>query len=116
MCVFEEYLAPLQAEHVRARMRRVRAILLEEAPEATESKAYGMPAYKLGGKPLLYLAAYPRHIGFYPTSEGILAIKDQLTGYQHSKGAVRIPHDTPLPEELIRSWIRRRLQQVLSSP
>ena len=33
--------------------------------DAMESMAYGMPAYKLNGKPLVYFAGHKNHIGFY---------------------------------------------------
>ena len=35
-----------------------------------ESIAYGMPAYKTVGNPLVYFAAFKKHIGFYATPSG----------------------------------------------
>ena len=50
---------------VRQRLEQIRTIIKNTAPDAEESISYGMPAYKLGGKPLVYFAAFPKHIGFY---------------------------------------------------
>ncbi|MGL5860205.1 MAG: iron chaperone, partial [Phycicoccus sp.] len=60
----DAYLAGLSGE-VRTRLDDMRRVIRETAPEAVESIAYGMPAYTLDGKPLVYVAGYDRHVGFY---------------------------------------------------
>ncbi len=49
----------------------------------------------------MYIAAYERHIGFYPTGAGIAAFSHRLNDWKHSKGAVQFPHDQPFPTALI---------------
>jgi len=75
----------------------------ERAPELVRCISYGMPAFRKGlkGPVLVYIAAYERHIGFYPTGAGIAAFEHRLDRWKHSKGAVQFPHDAPLPLELI---------------
>lgn len=68
-----------------------------------------MPAYMLHG-PLVYFAAYKKHIGFYPTPSGISAFKDELTAYKSSKGAVQFPISEPLPFDLIRRMVKYRVE------
>ena len=43
-----------------------------------------MPTFALRGN-LVHFAAYKNHIGFYPTSSGIAAFKDELSQYKGAK-------------------------------
>jgi len=58
-------------------LQKFRDTVRRAAPDAEEVVSYGMPAYKLAGV-LVYFAAHTRHIGFYPTSTGIAAFKQEL--------------------------------------
>jgi uncharacterized protein YdhG (YjbR/CyaY superfamily) len=97
-------------EPVRTLLNAMRAIIRSEAPEAVERISYRMPAFDRNGI-LVYFAGYARHIGFYPTSSGIEAFKNELGEYKYSKGAIRFPIDRPLPEALIRRIVRFRLEE-----
>ena len=66
----DAYIAQAPAP-VQARLKKLRQTIRALAPEAEESISYGMPAYKLHGRPLVYFAAFERHIGFYPIPSGI---------------------------------------------
>jgi uncharacterized protein YdhG (YjbR/CyaY superfamily) len=84
----------------------MRRIILENAPESEESISYGMPAYKLQGKPLVYFAGYKKHIGFYATPSGHSAFKIELSKYKQGKGSVQFPLTEELPLELIVKIVR----------
>ena len=56
-------------DDVQERLGQVRSLMRSVAPDAVESISYGMPAYKLHGKPLIYFAGYAKHIGVYPLPE-----------------------------------------------
>lgn len=43
-------------------LKQVRNIILKADPNLIESISYGMPAYKLFDKPLVYFAAFKNHI------------------------------------------------------
>jgi uncharacterized protein YdhG (YjbR/CyaY superfamily) len=90
----------------------VRQTIREAAPGATESMSYGMPAYKLHGKPMAYFGAHTRHIGFYPTPAPIEEFSADLAGYKVSKGAVQLPLDRPIPYDLITRMVRARVRAV----
>ena len=91
-------------------LMKMRTEVKDAAPEAEEVISYGMPAYKIN-RVFVYFALYAKHIGFYPTGEGIEAFKEQLTAYKSSKGAVQFPLDKPLPEALIREMVRYKMQR-----
>ncbi len=99
---------------VQTKLRQVRRTIRKAAPKAVESIAYGMPAYKLGGKPLVYFAAFPKHIGFYATPTGHAAFKKELAKYKQGKGSVQFPLTEPIPITLIARIVTFRSQQLSS--
>lgn len=109
----DEYLTSFP-ENIQTRLQQLRAIVNELAPNAVESIGYGMPAFKLNGKPLVYFAAFEKHIGFYPIPSGMIAFKKELAIYKQGKGSVQFPLDQPLPIELIRRIVAFRVKENLS--
>lgn len=99
------------SENVREKLIEMRKIILENAPEATESFAYGMPAYKLNGRPLVYFAGFKNHIGFYATPSGHEEFKDELAGYKQGKGSVQFPIGNPLPLDLVKRIVLYRIKE-----
>ena len=95
----EEYIAS-QEESLRPRLEQLRSIIHEAIPDAEEKMAWAMPTFRKG-RNLIHFAAFKKHIGLYPGEEAVAALAEELSGYRVSKGTVRIPHDQPLPEELI---------------
>ncbi len=93
-------------EEIQVVMRDVRKTILEAAPEASESISYGMPAYKLNGKPLVYFAAFKNHIGLYATPKGHAAFEKALSVYKQGKGSVQFPLGQPIPLQLIGEIVR----------
>lgn len=92
-------------------LQNIRKVIQEVAPNAEEGISYGMPAYKLGGKPLVYFAAFDKHIGFYATPTGHSAFKKELSIYKHGKGSVQFPLNQPIPIELIKKIVRFRVEE-----
>lgn len=107
----DEYIGQFSGE-VNARLQQMRELVRAEAPEAVESVAYGMPAYKLNGKPLVYFAGYEKHIGFYATPNGHEAFAEEFAKYKQGKGSVQFPNDQPLPLGLVKRVVVYRKQQV----
>lgn len=89
-------------------LNQIRETIKTAAPEAEESISYGMPAYKYKG-PLVYFGAYEKHIGFYPTGEGMLAFAPKLSDYKTSKGAVQFQLNEPIPFDLIVEMVIHRM-------
>jgi uncharacterized protein YdhG (YjbR/CyaY superfamily) len=92
-------------------LNQIRMIILQEAPDAIESMAYQMPAYKLRGKPLIYFAGFKNHIGLYATPSAHFEFKDELSGYKHGKGSVQFPLNQPIPFDLIRRMVKFRVME-----
>ena len=88
-------------EDVQKKLREMRQLIKENSPEAVEGMSYGMPAYKLCGKPLVYFGGFAKHIGFYATPSGHEKFKSELSAYKQGKGSVQFPLHEPLPSGLI---------------
>ncbi|WP_144024639.1 iron chaperone [Paenibacillus odorifer] len=93
-------------------LNTLRKVIKEAAPEAEEKISYQMPTFALHGN-LVHFAAYPKHIGFYPTPSGINAFKDELSGYKGAKGSIQFPIDKPMPYELISKIVTFRVAENL---
>jgi len=89
-------------------LKQVRETILNAAPKAEESISYGMPAYKIHGKPLVYFAGYEKHIGFYATPTGHEAFKKDLAAYKQGKGSVQFPLNEKIPFSLIKKIVQFR--------
>jgi uncharacterized protein YdhG (YjbR/CyaY superfamily) len=106
----DRYIA-LFPESTQQILRAIRAIILEEAPHSVESIAYGMPAYKTNGKPLVYFAAFKNHIGFYATPTGHKAFAQELSNYKQGKGSVQFPLNKEIPFNLIKRIVEFRVKE-----
>lgn len=106
----EEYIESFP-ENIQTLLIRVREIIQENAPEAIEEISYGMPAYNYHGKPLVYFAAFSKHIGFYATPSGHKQFEKELSSYKQGKGSVQFSLDQPLPYKLIAEMVQFRVQE-----
>jgi len=107
----DEYIR-LFPDDIQALLQSLRQTIRETAPDAEETISYQMPAFKQNGM-LVYFAAFKKHIGFYPTSSGIEAFREELSAYEGSKGTVRFPIDKPLPLDLVRDIVKFRVRENL---
>jgi len=98
---------------VQELLEQVRLIIKNTAPDAEESISYGMPAYKLNSKPLVYFAGYKKHIGLYATPSGHEAFAEALSQYKKGKGSVQFPVNEPLPLDLIERIVAFRKNENL---
>ena len=103
-----EYFAS-QAPPARKRLKEIRDIVRTIAPGADEVFSYGVPGFKLNGKPLVWYAAFKSHMSLYPMTAAIRrAHATALKGYKMSTGTVQFPLDKPLPAPSIAPQPARR--------
>ncbi|MBV5315712.1 MAG: DUF1801 domain-containing protein [Prolixibacteraceae bacterium] len=108
----DEYIASFP-DDIQLILNKVRATIRQAAPDAEESIGYGMPAYKLKGKPLVYFAGYKGHVGFYATPSGHTEFAKELSKYKQGKGSVQFPLDQPIPYDLIAQIVEFRVIENL---
>jgi uncharacterized protein YdhG (YjbR/CyaY superfamily) len=100
-------------ENIQNLLNQMRQTIRETAPDAIESIGYGMPAYKLNKKPLVYFAGYAKHIGFYATPTGHEKFAAELSKYKQGKGSVQFPVNQILPLDLIKRIVEFRMEENL---
>jgi uncharacterized protein YdhG (YjbR/CyaY superfamily) len=106
----DEYIAtfPLEIQKI---LNQVRMTIKKVAPKAEEKISYGMPAFRLHNKDLIYFAAFAKHIGVYALPSGNEAFKKELTKYKTGKGSIQFPLDRPIPFDLLAKIVQFRAQE-----
>ena len=95
---------------VRKILIKMRQTIRKAAPAADEKVSYMMPAFVLNG-PLVYFAAFEKHVSFFPTSSGVEKFARELAAYETSKGTVRFPLGRPIPYGLIAKIVKFRVKE-----
>ena len=109
----EAYLANV-ADPYRGMLERIRNIVREEAPDAQEVMAYGIPTFKLAGN-LVHYAAFTSHCSFFPgRAIDDASLKKELVGFRLSKGTIQFTPDNPLPDAVVRQIVRIRIAENLA--
>ncbi len=95
-------------------LETIRTTIKIAAPGAEETISYGIPTFTVGGKYLVYFAAYKNHIGLYPVPGGTKEFEKDFLSYKTSgKGTIQFPSDKPMPLKLITKIVKFRLKENL---
>lgn len=77
---------------------RVRAAIRKAMPDAEETISYNIPAYKIDGRAVLYLAGWKEHFSIYPIGA---AFGEEIKPYIAGKGTLKFPFAEKVPIALI---------------
>jgi uncharacterized protein YdhG (YjbR/CyaY superfamily) len=106
----DEYLAALPAAQ-RVALEKLRKTIRAAAPKAEECISYGIPAFRLN-RMLVGFGAAAKHCAFYPMSSATVAAhKEELKGFDTSKGTIRFQPEHPLPAALVRKLVKARIAE-----
>jgi uncharacterized protein YdhG (YjbR/CyaY superfamily) len=106
-----EYLSGVNADQ-RAALQKLRRTIRAVAPTAEECISYGIPAFRLGGRSLVFFGAWASHCSFYPGSSAALKeFRDDLKDFQTSKGTIRFSPDKALPRALVKKLVKARMAE-----
>jgi uncharacterized protein YdhG (YjbR/CyaY superfamily) len=106
------YLAALSPD-ARRELKKVRELVRAAVPDAVEHFSYGIPGFKLEGRPLVWYAAFKEHFSLFPMTESIrTAHAKQLDGYETSKGTIRFPWSDPPSPTLVRRLVKARAAEA----
>ncbi len=106
----DEYLVTL-SEDKAAALEKLRRAIRAAAPDAEECISYRLPAFRQNGM-LVGFGATANHCAFYLMSGRMVeAHKEELEGYDTSKGTIRFQANKPLPVALVRKLVKARLAE-----
>ncbi len=115
LTTIDEYLADANPDQRRT-LNKLRAIVRAAAPEAQECISYGIPAFRLNGRPLVFFAAWTNHCSLYPGNSAILKhFRDDLKDFEIRKGTIRFLPNSPLPIALVKKLVKARVADVTDS-
>src|SRR5213596_3040047 len=107
----DEYLATAKPDQRRT-LAKLRNTIHALAPKVEECISYGIPAFRLNGRSLVFFGAWANHCSFYPGSSATLKnFRDDLKGFQISKGTIRFSPDNPLPLALVKKLVKTRISE-----
>lgn len=111
----DAYLASLPSDR-RVVLQKLRETIRAAAPGAEEGFSYGLPAFRLDGRPLVCFGSASNHCSFFPMSPAVIAAnKSALKGYETSKGTIRFLPEKPLPDVLVKKIVRARVAELEQS-
>jgi uncharacterized protein YdhG (YjbR/CyaY superfamily) len=105
----DEYISQAP-EVLQGKLKEIRSVIQEVAPQAEEKLSYGMPYYGYKGR-LAYFAYARNHVGLYVMPPIIEDHKKELEGYVTAKATVQFPLDQDLPIPLIRKLVTAGVKQ-----
>jgi uncharacterized protein YdhG (YjbR/CyaY superfamily) len=106
------YVAALPDDR-RVAVEELRRTIRAAAPDAIESIAYDMPAFRLNDMFLVSYAAFKNHYSLFPASGAVrAALGDQIWPYIVGEGTIRFPTKSPLPLDLVTEVVRIRLDEL----
>jgi uncharacterized protein YdhG (YjbR/CyaY superfamily) len=98
-------------EDARIMLEKMRAIIRQAAPKATEKLYYSMPAFAHHGALVCY-AVFTNHCSLFPMSSAMLReFQEELGAYETSKGTIRFPLGKRLPVTLIKKIVKARIAE-----
>lgn len=104
----DEYIA-LSPEKIQEKLKALRNVIKETAPEAEERISYSMPFYSYKGR-FAYFSFTKSHIGLYIPPPVIQEHAKELEAYQTATATVRFPLNEDLPFPLIKKLLKARMK------
>ena len=100
----------------RAELKKIRATIRAEAPAAVDGFSYGIPGFRLEGKPLVWYAAWKEHTSMYPLTSGAkAALGTKIDKYKTSKGTIQFPLSEPVPLNVVKRIVKARVAEIRNS-
>ena len=112
MELFEEYLAKIENETHRSRMREVLAWVKDTFPTLAPKIAWNQPMFTDHGTFIVGFSAAKGHFAVSPEAQGIAAFSNDIAkaGYSQTSNLFRIQWDEPVDFPLLERIIRYNIE------
>ena len=109
----DDYLAGLPPDR-RAALESLRQTIRAAAPDAEETIAYSMPAFRSHGRQFLVsYGNYKDHYSLFPASGAVMeALGPELAPYLTGKATIQFPIDRPIPLAMVTWIVNVRLAEI----
>jgi uncharacterized protein YdhG (YjbR/CyaY superfamily) len=107
----DEYLTHVQPDQ-RVALQKLRRTIHAVTPGAEECISYGIPAFRLNERSLVFFGAWANHCALYPGSSTTLKkFRNELSDFHISKGTIRFSAGKPLTAALVRKLVKARIAE-----
>ncbi len=111
----DAFLADLP-EDLGAALETLREQIAAAAPDAVETIAYGVPAFRYRGRPLISFSAGRQGTGpcalYVQSLAAMNTLRELLEPYRVGKGTIHFTPEAPLPAELVTELVRARMVET----
>ena len=105
-----DYLNSMQPE-VRKTLQAVRRSIMASAKDLEATISYGIPAFKLNGKAVIYIAGFKNHCSLYPmTRDLVKKLGSNLDKFVIKGSTLQYEIGSPLPEKLVKLIVKERIK------
>jgi uncharacterized protein YdhG (YjbR/CyaY superfamily) len=107
----DDYIAAFPKDSQKT-LQAVRVVIKKAAPGAVESISYGIPTYKVAGKPVMYFGGFAKHYSIFGGGDSLRQeFAKQIEGRLGGKGTIQFLWDEPVPVKLIADMTKFRVRE-----
>lgn len=108
----DAYLKALPPDQASA-LQKLRKQILSAAKGCEEYFGYGLPGFRLHGRPLLYMGAAKAHCALY----GMMpkGFEAELKDFKRTKGSIHFVPARPIPAAVVKAIVKRKVMELEDS-
>lgn len=105
----DEYIASIP-EEFQPGLQELRKAIRSAIPEPEERISYGIPLFYYKGR-VIYFQHWTQHTALYALHMPVIRqFKKELEGKIANKGTIQLPHNEPLPLDLIKKLVQAQVK------